>query len=228
MFGRIGRKVFLWPNIMCVQNLCQVTVTVQLAFQTSSFMPTHTDNNFRPSSLPTFPIFLRIHCHPHIPDLRAPTSGYGSQVSDPSETPNTPTKNHVQRRHPPKPRTRIKTRRSVSCAPDYRDHDFVGFNPTSLPTEVTPLLNPVYPESDAETREDWEMSDDNVRRRINNPAAIYGVYEHQHTPQIRSATHGATTRHMGQVHDTFRVFPHIGVSRVVSNICTQLCITCIS
>jgi hypothetical protein len=174
MFGRIGSKVLLWPNIMCVQNLCRVTV--QLAFQTSSFMPTHTDNDFRPSSLPTFPVFLRIHCHPHIPDLRAPTSGYGSQVSDPSETPNTPA---IQRRHPPKPRTRNKTRRSVSCAPDYRDryHDFVGFNPTSLPTEVTPLLNPVDPESDAETREDLgnakKKSDDDVRRRINNPAAIY-------------------------------------------------------
>ena len=37
--------------------------------------------------------------------------------------------------------------------------------------------------------------------------------EHQHT------------QHMGQVHDTFRVFPRVGVSRVVSNICTQLCIT---
>lgn len=41
----------------------------------------------------------------------------------------------------------IKTRRSVSCIPDYGDHDFVGFGPT-------PLINPLYPASDAGIRED--------------------------------------------------------------------------
>jgi len=115
--------------------------------QVSLVMPTRLDN-FRPSSLP---VFLGSNCHhSHIPGLR----GSDSQVSDPPETLNTAAKNHVQRRHSSKPRTRIKTRRSASCIPRYGRHDFVGFDPLSLPTEVTPLLNPVYPESDTETRED--------------------------------------------------------------------------
>jgi hypothetical protein len=115
-------------------------------------MPIATSDDFRPSSLP---VFLRNNFHhPHSPNLRAPSSESGSQVSDPAETLNTAAKHHVQPKHPPKPRTRIKTRRSASCTPNYGDHDFVGFDPVSLPTEVTPLLNPVYPESDAETRED--------------------------------------------------------------------------
>lgn len=110
-------------------------------------MPTRLDN-FRPSSLP---VFLGNNCHhPHIPGLRAPDS----QLSDPSKTLNTAAKNHVQRRHSSQPRTHIKARRSASCTPDYGHHDFVGFDPMSRPTEVTPLLNPVYSESDADTRED--------------------------------------------------------------------------
>jgi len=104
-------------------------------------MPTHTSDEFRPSSLP---VSLRNHSHHlHIPGLSS--SGYSSQVSDPSETLNEPAKNHVQRGSQPKPGLHIEARRPASF--------FVGFDPTPLPTEVTPLLNPGYPESNAETRE---------------------------------------------------------------------------
>lgn len=99
--------------------------------------------------------------------MRTPSFANDYHDPDPLETLNATAKNHIQRRHPPKPRMQIETRQSASCIFDYLHHDF-----RPLPTEVTPLLNPVYVPSEEEMCED-KTSRGDVRRGIKDPTAIY-------------------------------------------------------